>query len=185
VKPVRQKVGNAARHAGGLTWLALPGKPSRLRSGKGRRIYRFASCSLCNYRIHEVLARYEEFTNAGIRLVGVFQSPPEKIAKYVAKKDPPFNLIADPKLDLYRLYGVSPSVWALFKPDVFSTAFKAMCKGIFPGSIEGPVAMRPAEFLIDPEGLIWDSFYGRSVADHMPFERVAEFAADPCLSVPA
>jgi len=165
------------------------GEEVTLKAYRGAKLwltfYRFASCPLCNYRIHEVLARYEEFTNAGIRLVGVFQSPPEKIAKYVAKKDPPFNLIADPKLDLYRLYGVSPSVWGLFKPEVFSTTFKAMFKGIFPGSIEGPVAMRPAEFLIDPEGLIWDAFYGRSVADHMPFDRVAEFAADPCLSVPA
>jgi hypothetical protein len=45
--------------------------------------------------------------------------------------------------------------------------------------------MRPAEFLIDPEGLIWGAHYGRAISDHISFDRVAEFARDPCLKVPA
>jgi peroxiredoxin len=165
------------------------GEPVSLGAYRGAKLwlsfYRFASCPLCNYRIHEVIARYPEFSKAGIRMLGVFQSPPDKIANYVAKQEPPFSLVSDPKMDLYRLYGVSPSLGALFRPDVFVTTFKAMFKGIFPGTIEGPIAMRPAEFLIDPEGLVWGAHYGRSVSDHIPFERVFEFARDPCLSVPA
>lgn len=164
------------------------GKPLSLESYRGAKLwlsfYRFASCPLCNYRIHELMARYDEFQKAGIRLVGVMQSSPDRIAKYAEKRKAPFPIIADPERKLYREYGVSASLMGMFHLRVFGTALKAMFSGIFPGAPDFPLATVPADFLIDPEGVVWSAYYGRAVSDHIPFEKVVEFAADDCLAMP-
>lgn len=164
------------------------GEPLTLESYRGAKLwlsfYRFASCPLCNYRIHELMARYDEFASAGIRLVGVMQSSPDTIKKYAAKRNAPFPIIADPQHALYKTYGVKSNAWALFSPRVFVTALKAMFSGIFPGVPDFPLATVPADFLIDPEGMVWSAYYGRAVSDHIPFETVKQFAADDCLSLP-
>lgn len=165
------------------------GKHVTLDSFRGAKLwlsfYRFASCPLCNFRIHELIAHHKAFADAGIRMVGVMQSSGENIAKYAAKQNPPFPIIADPERSLYRLYGVTPSILGMFHPRVFSTAMKAMFAGIFPGVPDFPLATVPADFLIDPEGLVWSAYYGKAISDHIPFETVTEFAADDCLTVPA
>jgi peroxiredoxin len=165
------------------------GDPLTLESFRGAKLwlsfYRFASCALCNYRIHELMARYEEFADAGIRIVGVMQSAPEQIAKYATKRKAPFPIIADPERNLYQQYGVTPSVLGLLKLRVFSTAFKALLSGIVPGIPDLPLSMVPADFLIDPEGMVWSAYYGQAVSDHIPFDTVTEFAADDCLTIPA
>jgi peroxiredoxin len=165
------------------------GKAFSLESYRGAKLwlsfYRFASCPLCNYRIQELIARYDEFTKAGIRLVGVMQSPAENIAKYTVKQEQPFPLIADPERELYDLFGVTPSFWAMFRLRNFSTMFRSFKSGNRPGAIDGKATMVPADFLIDPEGVIWEAYYGAALSDHLSFERVTDFAADDCLSVPA
>lgn len=130
------------------------------------------------------MKRYDDFAKAGIRLVGVMQSSPERIATYAEKRKAPFPIIADPERKLYKLYGVTPSLKAMFHARVFGTAFKAMFAGILPGVPDTPLAMVPADFLIDPEGMVWSSYYGQAVSDHIPFETVEEFIADDCLDVP-
>ena len=164
------------------------GQPFDLAALRGQKVwlafYRFASCPLCNYRVHELLQRYREFEEAGIKMVGVFHSPEENIARFVGKQGPPFPLIADPERRLYRMYGVEPSVWAMFSMRNITTTFRALGAGIRPGRIDGPAHMVPADFLLDPEGLVYDSYYGAALADHIPFERVNTFGADACLDMP-
>ena len=50
--------------------------------------------------------------------------------------------------------------------------------------MDGPKAMVPADFLVDPEGVVWKAYYGTAVSDHIPFEDVSAFAADLCLDMP-
>jgi peroxiredoxin Q/BCP len=182
----RLTAGELAPDFEATTW---DGKSISLGGFRGAKLwlafYRFATCPMCNYRIHELSARFDDFERAGIRLVAVMQSPAERIAQFAEKRKPKFPVIADPGLAIYNKYGVGPSLMAMMSPSVFVTAFKAMFAGIFPGRIDGPIAMVPADFLIDPEGVIWDAFYARKVSEHVPFGRVSEFAADDCLRVPA
>ena len=165
------------------------GKPLSLQSYRGAKLwlsfYRFASCPLCNYRIHELMTRYKQFSDGGVRIVGVMQSAPDQIAAYAKKRKAPFPIVADPGRELYKKYGVTPSFAGMLHARVFGTAFKAMFKGIFPGVPNAPLAMVPADFLIDPEGMVWSAYYGKAVSDHIPFTTVEEFIDDDCLSVPA
>ena len=164
------------------------GEHIKLDQYRGQKVwlgfYRWASCPLCNLRISEVIERHERFQEAGIQLIGVFQSPAENIEKGVGKQGLPFPVIPDPELELYDTYGVRPRVAGLFYPRVFGRAFRAVMGGFFSLKMEGPKAMVPADFLVDPEGLVWRSYYGRAVSDHIPFEQVDEFGADLCLDMP-
>ena len=59
-----------------------------------------------------------------------------------------------------------------------------MISGFLPFPWDAPVVRIPADFLVDPEGLIWRAYYGSAVSDHIPFEDVTEFGADLCLDMP-
>jgi peroxiredoxin len=172
-----------------FTATSYDGEAVDLEHYRGRKVwlafYRYASCPLCNNRIHEVIQRHAEFERQGVALLAVFQSPPDRIAQYVGRQAPPFPLVSDPDLELYARYHVVPRTWGMFAPRAMGAAIRALRNGFRPGPTDGPKAMIPADFLIDPEGLLWDVYYGKAISDHIPFPRVSAFAADTCLEMPA
>jgi peroxiredoxin Q/BCP len=139
--------------------------------------YRYASCPLCNLRVHELIQRYPEFHAQGLHLLAIFQSPRESIRQYVGKQETPFPLLADPARTLYRRYGVESS-WlgfgkGLFKlPMVFDAVIK---KGFLPGKMENKFAMIPADFLVGPDLKIRRAFYGKDIGDHLPMPDIEGF----------
>ena len=156
--------------------------PVGLKDYAGKKVllsfYRYASCPLCNLRVHDLIVHFPEFRARGLHMLAVFQSPAESIRRYVGKQLVPFPVIADPARTLYRLYGVEPS-WAglgkamvLRLPMVFEAMFG---KGFVPGRMEGDKAMIPADFLIGPDLVVYDAFYGKDIGDHMPIRNVENF----------
>jgi peroxiredoxin len=137
--------------------------------------FRYASCPLCNLRVRELITKYERFVENGIRILGIFQSPAERIAHYVGTQSPPFPLVPDPDLTLYRLYGVESSwrgfarAWTLGIPQVYRAV---VANGFLPGTMENNIHRVPADFLIAPDGKLIDVYYGRDIGDHMPMDRV-------------
>ncbi len=168
--------------------VTFKGEPINLEDFRGQKVWlafhRWASCPLCNLRIKEVRARYKEFQDQGILMITVFQSPPENIANYVGKDDPPFAIITDPDLLLYDIYGVRPNWFGLFYPRLFLRAIRGALAGYLSLTIDGPLAMIPADFLIDPEGLVWKAYYGQAASDHIDFDDVVAFGNDRCLDMP-
>ena len=140
--------------------------------------FRYASCPLCNLRVRELITKYEQFVENGMRILAIFQSPAERIARYVGAQSPPFPLIPDPDLKLYRLYGVESSwrgfarTWTLGIPQVFKAI---VANGFHPGAMENDVHRVPADFLITQDGKLIDVYYGRDIGDHMPLEHVFSF----------
>jgi peroxiredoxin len=130
---------------------------------------------LCNLRVSQMIERRAEFERYGLAILGVFQSPPERLAKYVGKQEPPFPLLSDPEEKLYALYGLEASFAKYIAPAVLPKLAKAMAKGFMPGATDGSITRVPADFLIDENGMVADAFYGRDIADHIPFERVERF----------
>lgn len=161
----------------------IHGVPIALGDYAGKKLmisfYRYASCPLCNLRVHELIERFPEYQARGLHMLAFFQSPSARIRQYVGKQDVPFPLIADPMRLVYRRYGVEAS-WvgfgkALFKP---SRVFDAVVKKRFlPGTMEGNAAMIPADFLIGPDLVIRHAFYGEDIGDHMPMSDIENFLA--------
>lgn len=156
------------------------GRMIRLDDYRGRYLflsfYRYASCPFCNLRVHELMQRLTEFENFDLSLVAVFQSPRTQIAQYIGKQRPPFPILPDPRLHLYRDYRVETSLRAFLIGATrhFGKALHAMRLGFLPGHIQGSVARVPADFLIGPQGEVLIAYYGRDISDHLPIETLLQ-----------
>lgn len=136
--------------------------------------FRYASCPLCNLRVHELITKQELFKER-LQIVMVFQSPKEKIEQYVGKQDIPYRVLPNPQRHLYVRYGVEASwqafmkAWVMKLPQVFSALLK---HGYRPGSVEGEMHRVPADFVIAPDGVILRAFYGVDIGDHLPIHEI-------------
>lgn len=148
----------------------------------GRRhllsFFRFASCPFCNLRVHQLVSRYSEL-GGGFPVIAVFDSSLENLQRHAEKHDAPFPILADPKRTHYQAYGIENSLVGMFTgmlkrmPSLLHAMF---VKGYWPTSPGGSVTSMPADFLIDEAGVIRTAYYGRDEGDHLPFERIRDFA---------
>ena len=163
------------------TFSTLRGTEESLASLRGAPVWvsfsRFASCPLCNYEIHRVCGEWENrFEGIAFRHLRVMQSPMEKLEEFVATKDPPFDLVADPEMHAYRAFAVERSLLRMFTPGSIKVGLDASRAGFKPhGTVEGPVTRVPADFLIDGEGVIRTAHYGSHIADHVQLDVVSDF----------
>jgi thioredoxin-dependent peroxiredoxin len=140
---------------------------------------RNAACALCNLRVHGLIERYAEYHGAGLEIVAIFESPAEYMLQYVGKQDAPFPLIADPKSQLYVLYGVESSeaklATTMAMAETQQVVATAAAHGFQltqePGS---NFSRMPADFFIGADGRVLDVHYAAYVWDHMPFTRIEE-----------
>jgi peroxiredoxin len=151
----------------------------KLADADGKRtwlaFFRYASCPLCNLRVHQMITRHERYEAAGLRVLAVFQSAPASIAEYVGKQAPPFPLICDPEEKLYALYGLNHSKLGLLHPANAVGLAHAASKGFLPGKQDGTVDRLPADFLLGPDLRIEHAYYAKRIGEHIPFERVDAF----------
>lgn len=137
--------------------------------------YRYASCPFCNLRVHELTQQRIAFENFDLSLVAVFQSPRAQIAQHLDKQQPPFPILSDPHLHMYRDYRVETSMHALIGATLhLRKVWRAMRLGFLPGRIQGSVTRVPADFLIGPHGDILIAYYGRDISDHLPIETLLQ-----------
>ena len=160
---------------------SLRGEPVRLSSLRGAPLwlafFRFASCPLCNYRVHEMIEQWSTFEGRGFHPIGVFQSPASRLHDFVATQSPPFTLVADPEMALYALYGLESSILGALTPHVMAVGARAaVTPGIKMLSLpDGPATRLPGDFLIDRRGIIRTAYRGKDIADHIPFDSVDRF----------
>ena len=154
--------------------------PIALDDYRGKKLllsfYRYASCPLCNLRIHHLVERYDALNTQGLNIVAFFQSPTEKIVQYVmGKHDIPFPIIADPEHNVYEQYGLEQSRWGYVRGAVSSRMREAIRLGFMENDPDGVQTLHPADFLIAADQTIHTAFYGRDISDHIPFEQIERF----------
>lgn len=141
--------------------------------------YRYAACPLCNLRIHDLSGRANEWKGRGLDMIAIFESPVKSVMQYISgRHEIPYTIIADPERELYKLYGVEGS-WAGFAKSMVTRAGDGMRsilgKGFLPGKMEGDVAMLPADFLIGPDLIIKEAYYGTDIGDHIDIDKIEAF----------
>jgi peroxiredoxin len=125
---------------------------------------RFAGCPICNLHLQEFLRRDAEVKAAGIRETVVFHSPNEALLPYQGKF--PFDVIGDPKKELYRRFGVESSLLAILDPRAWPAILKGNLAADKPsGAPDGGPLGLPADFLIGPDGKVAASHYGKHAYD--------------------
>jgi len=136
--------------------------------------FRYASCPLCNLRVHELIENYENLKDK-VEIVLIFQSPKAKIEQYVGRQNIPYRLLPNPTKTLYHLYGVENSwlgfakAWTIEIKKVFIALFK---KHYLPGTVEGEIHRIPADFIVDTDNKILKAFYGKDIGDHLPLSEL-------------
>lgn len=165
-----------------LTLTDVTGRHVAVGAVTGRRtllsFFRDPACPFCNYRVYELTFRHDEFARLGLDVIAVFAADDEGVRRFVAKKPRPFPVIADPASALYKAYGVQRfSRWGKFK--AILTRMPTLLKGLRIVGLAGLKTsnLMPADFLIDEQGRIAETWYGRDAGDRIPLERVELFAA--------
>ncbi|MCA9658626.1 MAG: redoxin domain-containing protein [Myxococcales bacterium] len=178
VTPQRLLAGERAPNA---SFVTLRGETIALRDLRGYPVWlsfsRFAACPLCNFRVHQVTGQWEQrFAGAKLRHFMFFQSPPEKLERYIATHAPPFDLVADPAMTHYRAFAVETSLRKVFALDAVRVAGAAVAAGTVVGAgPDGPITRIPADFLIGRDGRIRVAHYGETIVDHVDLDEVVRF----------
>ncbi|WP_224703834.1 peroxiredoxin family protein [Devosia aquimaris] len=168
----------------------LFGAPVSLAALRGRKVmlsfYRYASCPLCNLRVHSMIGRHPEWVARGLSVVAVFQSSAADIAQHVGRQDAPFPIVPDPAMQHYKRYGVETSWLGFLKAGLRPGALmEAFSRGYLPAMFNGPLNRVPADFLIDENGRLVRCYYGADVGDHLPMAEIEAFVARKPALVPA
>lgn len=149
--------------------------------GTGRRtllsFFRDAACPFCNYRIYELTQQHKGLLALGLDVVAVFGSSQAEVLRFVARHPRPFRVVADPDAATHRLYGIERSLLRKLKAVV--TRVPTLLKGLRLVGLAGLNTnnLMPADFLIDEEGRIVETYYGSDAGDRIPFERIELFLA--------
>jgi thioredoxin-dependent peroxiredoxin len=149
--------------------------------GGGRRtllsFFRDAACPFCNYRIYELTQQHKGLLALGLDVVAVFASSQQEVLRFVARHPRPFRVVADPEAVSYGTYGIERSFLRKLKAVVMRTP--TLLKGLGLVGLAGLNTnnMMPADFLIDEEGRIVETYYGSDAGDRIPFERIELFLA--------
>jgi peroxiredoxin Q/BCP len=142
--------------------------------------FRNSACAICNLRVHQLIQQYSEWSQKGLEIIAVFESPLENMAPYVGQREAPFPIIADPQAKLYELYGVEVSEEKIQRmmsnPETKQVIIHAEEMGFPLIKEEGSNFHRlPAEFLIGPQLNIHQAYYSDTVYEHLSLEAIARF----------
>jgi peroxiredoxin len=144
--------------------------------------YRNAACAMCNLQVHKLIQKYPAYHAAGLDMIAVIEAPRENLLQYVAKQDAPFPIIGDPGAVLYDRYGVEVSEEkanaSMTAPGTEGRVKEASAAGFELTREEGSNFFRiPADFLIDPRGVIVQAYYSDIVGEHLPFAAIEAYLA--------
>lgn len=92
----------------------------------------------------------------------------------------PFSVVADPTNIAYRAYGIERSfpraVYGVLRRfHTWIMGFRILGLQGTINNLKNPSDIMPADFLIDEEGFIVETYYGEDAGDHIPFERIEHF----------
>jgi peroxiredoxin len=152
---------------GRLTLESLRGGPVLL------KFYRFATCPVCNLHLRQFIRRHGELATAGVRAVVFFHSPRARLEKTIEERLP-FDVVPDPRKEIFGAYGVTRSTRGMFHPRVMAAFARALVAGFSPGMLshDGGIQGHPADFLIDASGTVRLAHYGAHYADSLGTDAV-------------
>lgn len=148
--------------------------------GNGRKLllslFREATCPFCNFRVFDLTNNYPNLTNLGVDIVAVFKSDEEDVRKFIASRPRPFRMVADPEGVAHQAFAMRTSMWGKLKAMMLHPL--AMMKGMEMVGMRGMATgnLMPADFLIDENGIVVETYYGEEAGDHIPMERIELFA---------
>ncbi len=163
-----------------LDLLDIHGQPIVI-GGTGRRtllsFFRDAACPFCNFRIYELTSHHQSLSALGLDIIAVFSASQAEVLRFAGHRPRPFSIAADPTSAAHEAYGIERSLWRKLKAIVLRAP--TLIRGLRLVGLAGLNAgnLMPADFLIDEQGRIVETYYGSDAGDRIPIERIELFLA--------
>lgn len=147
------------------------GNPISLTSYRGKKVmlvfFRYAGCPMCAFYMTTLIGKFKTFEEKGLCPIVFFQSPKDHVIEGACEPHKPsFPVIADPKKEIYSVYGVESSITKTLQPANAVAFYTATIKEHFKQKkIDGDFFLLPAEFLINEQGVIHTAHYWQNFAD--------------------
>jgi peroxiredoxin Q/BCP len=161
-----------------ISLVDIHGQPVQI--GNGRKLllslFREATCPFCNFRVYDLTNNFPGLSDLGLDIVVVFKSDREEVLKFVAQRPRPFRMVADPNGNAHHAFAANSSMWGKIKAMMFR--MPAMIRGMGMAGMRGMATgnLMPSDFLINEQGTIVETYYGKDAGDHIPMERIELFA---------
>lgn len=128
---------------------------------------RYYGCTICQLDIMEFNKLYEKFEEMGADVKIVLQSIPEIIKEAEKEIKVKFEIICDPKQELYKKFEIkaAESLEALKSGKIMEKVAEAKNIGLSHGEYEGNELQLPAVFIIDGNNKVIYSHYAEDGAD--------------------
>ena len=161
------------------------GHPVSLENFRGRPVllmfFRYASCPMCNLRLHDFAKEYPRLHARGLSAVAFFHSSARAIRRNAGRRNHPFPLVPDPDQKIYRAFGVRTSWGGLLKSMALPSFYRDWIRSIrhgFWGGADIQMATMPADFLVGPDGRLLLVHYGRDIGDHISLAEIERALAE-------
>ena len=163
----------------------IDGHPVSLERFQGHPLllmfFRYASCPMCNLRLHDFAKEYPRLQARGLSAVAFFHSSAASVKRNAGRRSSSFPLVPDPGQEIYRAYGVENSWAGFFKSMVLPSFYLDWIRSIrhgFWGGADLEMAKMPADFLVGPDGRLLLVHYGTDIGDHLSLTDVDKALAD-------
>lgn len=137
---------------------------------------RYYGCTVCQLDLLELKENYEKFTQKNVILNVVLQSDPLSLREKLNADPLPYEIICDPKEELYKRFDIKPAASMLKLAGGVKTIAKinkAKKRGLEHGEYEGEELQLPALFIIDETGTIVYAKYAKNLGDLPSAEEIA------------
>jgi peroxiredoxin len=122
-------------------------------------------------RVHELVREQSRIAAAGVTLVAVFPSKPERVSAYLDRYHARFEILCDPAGAIHRAYGSETSVAGALKTGVNPVKLARVVPHVRNFlAVDGPFHRMPAEFLIDETATIARAYYATEIDDGIPVD---------------
>ena len=178
-------------HAVPFSTVDIDGHPVSLEQFRGRPLllmfFRYASCPMCNLRLHDFAREYPRLQARGLSAVAFFHSSARAIKRNAGRRNYSFPLVADPEQEIYRAFGVETSWPGLLKsmvlPSFYVDWIRSMRYGFW-GGADLQMAKMPADFLLGADGRLLLVHYGKDIGDHLSVADIERALAELSATAP-
>lgn len=146
---------------------------------------RYLACIFCREQVKDLRDHVAAIASTGLAVVIITPARPAENAAFAEELRLPFPVLADPRRDAYRAYGLTEgSIGQLIGPRVIARSIGATLRGNLPERPHGGVARQlPGAAIVDREGRVVLHEIACDAADHITAGRLITIGRD--LRIPA
>jgi len=131
----------------------------------------------CRERLVQLEKSFPTFKDMNVRVITIGIGQPKHANRYCSKLAPNLICLSTSNSEDYYTYGLHPiGLSQIVSSNVFSSIAGNVLKGNLGGIPSGDIRLPPGTFIVDSEGKVQYTFYGKDIAEHPAISELLEQA---------